>query len=239
MASLVRTTPVGVDIIALATLWHIAGVQVDNPTGSWINIPNVGNVPPYTIGWTRSVSPAAINIDVRFQASPSGATSDPTLGGLVVVTIYDHPVADLDGYASGAESQTPGAAQRYLQIYTGAVTVTEIAFGGPDDIMLIAGPIDTIIVPLRLSFHAAIAGSRDIRGLIQASFAYTPPGGFNTEHVTLIIMEGQPTDRYDFLPGELVIPVGSTDLKFSTSVQTGAGDQRVAGVFGYYEIVTV
>jgi len=103
-----RVTPVGTDIIQWGTLWQIAGVSVDNPTGSWLNIPDVGDVPPYTLQWTRGVSPTKSNISVVFAPSPAGTPSQE-VGRSVKVTIYDEPLPDGQGYPAGAaEIQLPG-----------------------------------------------------------------------------------------------------------------------------------
>jgi len=117
MAFVERTTPVGTDILQWGTLWQIAGVSVDNPTGSWLNIPDVGDVPPYTLQWTRGVSPTKSSISVVFAPSPAGTPSQE-VGRTVKVTIFDSTLPDGQGYPAGAaEIQLPGRGDiQYLEL---------------------------------------------------------------------------------------------------------------------------
>lgn len=108
MATIVRRTPVGTDIQSFGGPWQIAGVTVDNPSGSWLSIPNVGTVPPFTMGWGSNPSPTIMAIDVLFVDSPSGTPSE-LIGDSVTVTISSVPVDDSSGFPSGAsEFQQPG-----------------------------------------------------------------------------------------------------------------------------------
>lgn len=88
---------------------QVAGVRVDNPSGSWLRLAQVVDyVPPYTLGWSRTIIPAVLSLDILWTDSPSGTPSALT-GLAATVTLYDTPQPNSQGYASGAtEIQTAG-----------------------------------------------------------------------------------------------------------------------------------
>lgn len=98
------TLPVGTDLIAAALSGtDIAGIRVDNPSGSWLRVTGIEQyVPPYTAGWTTPVVPNAASISVLFAASPSG-TPSAEVGEPVTVTLYDISIGSSPGYPTGAQ----------------------------------------------------------------------------------------------------------------------------------------
>ncbi len=118
------TTPVGTDLVAIALSGeHIAGIQIDNPSGSWLRVTGIEQyVPPYVTGWGYPVSPIAASLSVLFTTSPSGTPSE-LVGGPVVVRLYGEPVPASAGQASGAEqSQSPvGATAKIASVVATAI----------------------------------------------------------------------------------------------------------------------
>lgn len=117
MASRQFVTNVGQDLRSLATSFQIAGIKIDNPSGSWLHVTGIEKyVPPYTLAWSYPVNPTQLNIDVLFTTSPTGSPSE-LVGGPIVVELWDEELGASSGIASGAEqAQKPfGAA---LQLAT-------------------------------------------------------------------------------------------------------------------------
>lgn len=90
---------VGVDLIGIAgNGWFINGIIVDNPTGAWLKISGINDfVPPYTQGWSRPVTPAAIAIDITFESIGPGGSSSDLVGEPISVTIIDQTIEVSNG----------------------------------------------------------------------------------------------------------------------------------------------
>lgn len=99
----VKTLQLGQNLESFAAgAFQIGGIIVDNPTGSWLYIPNIREyVQPYTQGWQRPISPTTATITVRFADSPSGSQST-LVGKPVTVTVSDEPVAASNGFPTGS-----------------------------------------------------------------------------------------------------------------------------------------
>lgn len=82
--------------------YQIAGIVIDNPSGSWLRVSGVEKyVPPYTNQWSYPCSPKLASVSVRFVDSPSGSQS--VLVGLPpIVTLYNVGVPAYAGTPSGA-----------------------------------------------------------------------------------------------------------------------------------------
>lgn len=80
--------------------WQIAGIKIDNKSGSWIALPDGAFCPPYTIGWGHSFQPTLASIDVLFSTGPASQISTRQ-GDDPVVTIYSNPVGESPGIPSG------------------------------------------------------------------------------------------------------------------------------------------
>ncbi len=73
------------------------GIEVDNPSGSWLYIPSIESfVPPYTLGWSATLTVGAASVDIIAQAGPAGQVSTQT-GDPVIVTLSTEPVASSPG----------------------------------------------------------------------------------------------------------------------------------------------
>lgn len=99
--------------------YQIAGIKVDNKSGSWLVLPDGAFIPPYTLGWGHSFQPTLASIDVLFSGGPAGQVST-NQGDDPVVVIYSDPVGESPGIPSGAgtafvEQFTPVQAQAIIQ----------------------------------------------------------------------------------------------------------------------------
>lgn len=144
MATREYNVPVGTDLIdAVGNGWQIGGIQINNPSGSWLRVSGIEQyVPPYTLGWTFPITPTQASISVRFVDSPSGTPSE-LVGNPVTVTLFDTTVPASPGNASGAAGQQqPGAAP--LSSYDADIDAVE---SGAAPVTFIAAVPGTIIVP--------------------------------------------------------------------------------------------
>lgn len=103
MASKVLTVPIGRDLIAApGNGWQIAGIRIDNPSGSWLHVEGIDVfVPPYTSGWSYDLTPSQLAVTVRWTNSPSGSLSSQ-VGGAATVELFDTPVGVFEGNPTGA-----------------------------------------------------------------------------------------------------------------------------------------
>jgi hypothetical protein len=104
---LYRNNP-GVDFVNITgSAWSIAGITIDNPSGSWLRITGIEQfIPPFTVGWSYPISPQQTSISVLFVDSPTGTPSS-TFGSPVTIRLFDEPVSPSPGTLSGAgEIQT-------------------------------------------------------------------------------------------------------------------------------------
>lgn len=94
-----RSASVGRDIIGIQPGWLIAGLVVDNPSGSWLTLDlpyGPAFIPPYTLGFATAIAPAAQVIGVRYTTGPTDLVSS-TAGDPFVVYVFDNPVANNAG----------------------------------------------------------------------------------------------------------------------------------------------
>jgi hypothetical protein len=140
--------PVGQDLrdASLGNSRFIQGIVIDNPSGSWLRVTGIEQyVPPYTVGWSYPVVPAAASLDVLFTDSPSGSPSE-LVGNPVTVNLYDELVPNHPGELSGAlGNQEPGIAPISV-VEVGIITQGSVYTN------LIAGALRQIIVPVQATF---------------------------------------------------------------------------------------
>jgi hypothetical protein len=99
--------------------FQIAGIRIDNPSGSWLVLPDGTFIPPYTLGFGHSFQPTISRLDVLFSVGPAGQVSTQQ-GDKPTVTIYSEPVGEAPGVPSGAgtafiEQFTPYQVGTFLQ----------------------------------------------------------------------------------------------------------------------------
>lgn len=111
--------------------FQVAGVTIDNPSGSWLWIPQDNTfIAPYTLGFAHSFHPTLSRVDILFANGPAGQISTQQ-GDKPTATIYDKPVADSAGQTSSegssfVEQFTPvlvSTAQVIVPYSTGVSTV--------------------------------------------------------------------------------------------------------------------
>lgn len=88
----------GVSFVKIATQTGATrGVEIDNPSGSWLYIPSLETyIPPYTTGWAFGFPYDVASIDIIAGQSPAGQVST-TQGDPVVVYLTSEQIADVAG----------------------------------------------------------------------------------------------------------------------------------------------
>lgn len=108
--------------------YQIAGLTIDNPSGSWLYIPADNTyIPPYTLGFAHSFAPTLSSIDILFANGPAGQVST-RLGDPPMAYIYDTPVAESAGQVSSA-----GAS--FVQGFTPVQTATLLQVVSPGGLL--------------------------------------------------------------------------------------------------------
>lgn len=96
---------------------QIAGLLLDNPSGSWLFIPQDRTyIPPYTMGFQHSFSPTFARVDILFSNGPSGQVSTQQ-GDPVRATIYDVKIGDSPG--------TPSQGGAFIEQFTPVLTISD------------------------------------------------------------------------------------------------------------------
>jgi hypothetical protein len=73
--------------------YRINGVQVDNPSGSWLYLPECYSyIPPQTLGWATNLA-SVKSLRVQFVNAPSGGAASVATGGPIVVTTYSQSLS--------------------------------------------------------------------------------------------------------------------------------------------------
>ena len=131
--NITRYSPVGTDLKSLVLGYQqIRGVIVDNPSGSWLYMPEItGYCPPYTKAWSIDVNPTVASISFLFRDGPAGQVS--TLqGDPIQVTLFDTPVGNSPGIASGG-----GFIEAFTPVLLAETQLTT-SIGGTTGVMLAA-----------------------------------------------------------------------------------------------------
>ncbi len=94
--------------LALPGPYQIAGIRVDNPSGSWLRLMPINQfVPPWREAWSIGVTPGAATVSLEFTESQAGSLS--TLeGNPITITLYDvlQPYSEGRPSGSGARQAT-------------------------------------------------------------------------------------------------------------------------------------
>lgn len=237
MATRVYQTPAGTDLPEISHhTGLIAGVRIDNPTGSYLRVTATSGiddyVPPYTLAWARPLVPAALKLSVLFGNSPSGAVSDPS-GAAVTVTLFNEPQLASNGMPSGSQASLPQAAELYKKAYSATINVTQSL---ASTTLIAAGAVANIIIPLRLEARAIIVNDETIRGLVRISWFYDPPTIAETGITSFVLSPERPSYEYDMLPGTFEFP-GESEVLVKTIAQRGMGATTEIDVaMFYYEL---
>lgn len=111
---------------------QIRGVQVDNPSGSWLYLPEIQEyVPPYVLGWARNIRNAVLKLSFKFVDGPSGQLSTRA-GGLPLADIYDTNIPDSEGVPFQSRQDQPeiNSTQNSVDMSAATGNVTTNLLGG-------------------------------------------------------------------------------------------------------------
>lgn len=243
MATRTYQTPVGTNLESITLVaGHIAGIGIDNPSGSWLLVTGIQQyVPPYRLGWSFPVSPQQTSLSVRFVDSPSGSLS-VLVGDPVRVTLSDTPVQVGEGFPSGA-----GARVTIVPPFqTAALALLADIPNGPQAVpqpVLVA--ITRPIVLRRISFTydlrdlGAGAAGYDPRSIVAGYWAETLGLTFDWQQ---LISPETPYVTEEIADGAVIMPINSV-LTLAGIVQVsgaeyvlGISDIQVFGQVQYYEL---
>lgn len=108
---------------------QILGVIIDNPSGAWLRLfPTYDFIPPYTLGWSRTLPGASANITLQY--APTGPANQISTSGGALWSIWldSDAVNNSVGISSGApfiEGFTPILTAQNSTFDIGLTTVTE------------------------------------------------------------------------------------------------------------------
>lgn len=116
--------------------FQVAGLTIDNPSGSWLYIPADNTyIPPYTLGFAHSFAPTLSSIDILFANGPAGQVSTQ-LGDPPMAYIYDTPVAESAGQVSSAGASF---VQGFTPIQTATLLQVVSVSGGAIEVNFVLG----------------------------------------------------------------------------------------------------
>lgn len=232
MATREYTLPVGNDLIdAAGNGWQIAGITIDNPSGSWLHVGGAVNayVPPYTLGWTAPVSPTQWNVTVRFTDSPSGSVSD-LVGDPVTVRLHDYAVPSFAGNPSGS-----GSKQSSIPPSLHAIAPS-IGTGASSTLISMLTEPNRRIVVRRLEIvpdlTAGMATMEPFRSLITVRFQ-PAGGGSGTPEWYLSISPESPFAEASFEDGTFVLGAGE-NLEITGFAENGSAKAFYIAMAQYY-----
>lgn len=90
----------GIQSWVLPGSYQIAGIKIDNKSGSWLLLSDGTFIPPYTLDFGHSFQPTVASLNVLFANGPAGQVSTQQ-GDNPIVTIYSEPVNESPGVPSG------------------------------------------------------------------------------------------------------------------------------------------
>lgn len=111
---------------------QIRGARIDNPSGSWLYIPEITDyVPPYTFGWQRNITNGILKFSVIFRDGPAGQLST-LAGNAPELDIYDVQIPDAEGVPFQSRQEQPEirAVQASVDMTAASGNVTTNLLGG-------------------------------------------------------------------------------------------------------------
>lgn len=154
------------------------GVAIDNPCGSWLVLDATGDyIPPYTLGWARSLDNAVASVTIRFVTGPAGQLSTQT-GDAPTVTLYSTPVANSAGYADPGHPFVTRGNQPERAYATGTFSMLGLGGGSATTALLAASLVKRLRVysVLWIVDATAPANRLDDQVRIITQEVVTPPG---------------------------------------------------------------
>lgn len=84
--------------IRVTESWQIAGIIVENPSGQWLYVNKIRRyVPPFTLMWRTNIERVSA-FRVNSVAAPVAGSTSSTVGGPVIIMIFDREVGYSNGY---------------------------------------------------------------------------------------------------------------------------------------------
>lgn len=231
MATREYRVPAGGNLLdAAGYSWQIGGVSINNPSGFWLEVLNVGIVPPYINEWAVPISPSKTSLTVRsLTQSPSGSLS-PGGGAPFTVTISDTGVPASAGVPSGSLALQTATGQDYIYTIQGlganeaGQTLTLIA--------AIASTQRAIIVGLGFGYeYGSGASTTNPRTNVGCQFQSFLGAGIVLSGAN--INPNTPGWWRNFPPGAIVIDPGRS-LRVICATTPGGGIQSVTVEALYY-----
>jgi len=237
MATRTYLTDAGTDLESITLVaGHIAGIVIDNPSGSWLFVEGIKQyVPPYRQGWAYPVMPQQTSISVRFVDSPAGTVSNPVVlpvGQQVVVTLSDLPIPQSEGFTSGAGFQTSE-----VPLFAQARSVIRVDEVGNAVGALFVNTIPTDkLVITQVELIAFGSGTAAVRDQIVGNIGW---GGAPPPNVVayMAISPANPLSAPILDPLAAQLPAGE-DITYSLISITGGGASDVLLAATYYRVVT-
>jgi hypothetical protein len=241
MAERIYRSPVGTNLDGITGIgWHIAGIQIDNPSGSWLFVTAIDQyVPPYRVGWKYPVSPQASSLSVRFVDSPSGSVSE-LVGDPITVTVYDVPIPTDHGNTSGAGGRVSIEPANLIR------RVNFVAIeAGSAPISLNAALVGFRIVPVRFTVFALLGGV-PLDPLDAGVYAIRTPlfvqwqGGTGAQ---ILVNQGlspaKPSDTLDVTPKAFsgLLAAGEEIVVWGATANGGGAQELISQLQYYHEAV--
>lgn len=205
---------------ALSNASPIRGIQIDNPSGSWLFVVSEQlYCPPYTIGWAMPLSYEQASITVRSGNGPSGQVAT-TQGDNWTLTLNDEAVEPSAGVPYQFTQQfTPN-------VFTAASSVAFNESNPELSVQLIAGVAGRRI---RILSILIVVGEFD------SNYSQDITMNVLLEEINLYVNLGGPNPSAfyaQYAAGSLDLPVAS-DLTYSAAVGWDVGTGSVKFAIGY------
>lgn len=227
-------TPVGTDIVDTSGYtWQIAGIEIDNPSGSWLRITGIDQyVPPYTIGWAFPISPSQMSISILFVDSPSGTPSQLS-GSPVTVRLHSIPIPANPGFPSGASEFQQGGIGNKTYAFnvivineTYQVAATSINF--PNNIR-------AVVLNWRVAATISANAVSEFQ-VLRTMATVTIVDGFGADLFPPAVISPERPDAGSLPPTGRVLQSGSP-IQIGGMTAPGGGEVQVTTYLEYYPVV--
>lgn len=226
--------PAGVALLGLALSGgsQIRGLEIDNPTGYWLEISGIHeSVPPFTNRWSYPVQPAATSIDVRPTVNAPGKSIAPGGGDPYTVKLLDASVAAYPGQGTGSLAKQVATAQQY--VYS-QVAMTDDEDGNQISLL---NPVPTgkraVVIAIGIQYSQG-AEYVEPANSVYAIFQSGPAGvGPFPQFAAGNITPGAPAFWREFPPGVMTFPAGD-DIRCLAYTAGGTGNREVICEMLYY-----
>lgn len=228
MGSIQFIHAVGDDFRSLSTYFQIAAIRIDNPSSSWLRVSGVEQfVPPYTLGWTYDITPTMLNLNILFVDSPS-RTPSKLVGDPVTIYLYDEPIGNSSGFASGAtEYQQPGVGDVQYRLDSFLLVDTGLTIGAT---VTPSPGFRFVLVSLTVAMGLATAAAGQVmRTPVQVNLV----DGFGAQLFPPIVLSPESPMAGPLAPTARSLNVNGT-IEFSGLVSPGGGKVAIDTYLIFY-----